>query len=153
MKKLTINNWVLLSVTVVGKKLSVFDDEDEGWDLLPRAIKTLLRSIYQDISVRDTGSGSWFLSYSKTYVKLWDHGVVCMDKKNNLHKVIPRPFGEQCKCNNDTHSSPISRRLEQGTPTDIGCYILIEINCCFDFLKFELYERIIALWSQKYCRY
>ena len=75
-------------------------------------------------------------------------GVAYSDKKRNLHKTIPWPLGEKCKGNNDAHSAAISRRLEQGDPTNIRCYILIEINCSSDFLEFVLHERIIALWRQ-----
>ena len=74
--------------------------------------------------------------------------IACADKTHNLHKSITRPLGEECKRSNDTHSAAISRRLEQGSPTNIRCYILIEINRRFDFLEFVLYERIIALWGQ-----
>ena len=69
-------------------------------------------------------------------------------KKHNLHKIVPRPFGEECNCNDDAHSAAVSRRLEQGSPTNIRCYIPIEINCRFDFLEFVLHERVISLWCQ-----
>ena len=48
-------------------QLTIFDN-DEGWDLLPRAIKTLLRSIYQEIQYLWCWPGSRLRSHSKTYV-------------------------------------------------------------------------------------
>ena len=66
----------------------------------------------------------------------------------NLHKTIPWPLGKERKRNNDTHSATISRRLEQGSPTNIRCYIFIKINCRFDFLEFVLHERINAVWRR-----
>ena len=55
--------WLSLAI-----KLSIYDD-DEGWDVLPRATKTLLRSILRGTeSIFDAGLRSWLISHSKTYV-------------------------------------------------------------------------------------
>ena len=133
----------------LANKLSIFDDDDdEGWDILPMAIKTLLRSIIREL-VYDDGPKSWWLSHNKTYVTCEIMVSHAPNKKHiNLHKSIPWPLREERKRNNDTHSTTISRRLEQGNPTNIRCYILIKINCRFDFLEFVLNERINALWRR-----
>ena len=52
----------------MANKFSIFDDDDdEGWDILPMAIKTLLRSILKE-SVSDVDSELWLLSHRKIYV-------------------------------------------------------------------------------------
>ena len=128
-------------------KLSIFDD-DEGWDILPRAIKTLLRSILLRESVCEAGLGLWLLSHRKTYVTCEITVSHALIRSRNPHKTISRPLGEECKRNNDAHSAEISRCLEQGNPTNARYYILFKINCRFDFLEFVLHKRVISLWCR-----
>jgi hypothetical protein len=63
----------------------------------------------------------------------------------DVHKTIARPLGEKCKRYNNAHPAAVSRRHEQGNPTNVRCYILIKLNGRFDFFEFVLHERIIAL--------
>ena len=66
MKKLTINNWVLLSVTVVGNRVINL----RWWWGLRRTAKgneNFIEIYIKKISLCP-GPGSWLLSHSKTYV-------------------------------------------------------------------------------------
>ena len=67
MKKLTINNWVLLSVTIVGKWIANF----RWWwglRLTAKGNKDFIEIYASRESVCDAGPRTWLSSYSKTYV-------------------------------------------------------------------------------------
>ena len=85
-------------------ELSIFDN-DEGWDVLPRAIKTLLRSISRE-SVCDAGPGSWLLSHNKTCVTgeiMVSHGFISI--------TYTRPFPDHWEKNASATMMRILRRF------------------------------------------